>query len=212
MGLDGRMEIAILGAGNVGAALARRFIEVGHNVRVGVRFPLSEKSRKLADNIGEQYFYSVEEAVIPASVIVIAVPAAQAVAVARQLPDCSKKIIIDTMNIVNGRGPEGYLHTAQALLDNTNCTDVVKCFNTTGAENMINPVFGTRAIDMFMCGNSAAGKQAAKRLALEIGFGTVHDMGGNDRFYLIEQLANVWINQAIFQGEGRAIAVTLIKR
>jgi hypothetical protein len=37
-------------------------------------------------------------------------------------------------------------------------------------------------------------------------------MGGNDKFFLIEQLANVWINQAIFQKGGRNMAFKLMRR
>ena len=36
--------------------------------------------------------------------------------------------------------PANYTNTADAILDNFNCADVVKCFNNSGFENMANPV------------------------------------------------------------------------
>ncbi|MGA0555288.1 NAD(P)-binding domain-containing protein [Larkinella sp. VNQ87] len=49
------MIIAVIGSGNVGGALAQRFIQAGHTVLVGARFPLSEKSVKLAGKIGKDF-------------------------------------------------------------------------------------------------------------------------------------------------------------
>jgi len=193
------MTIAIIGSGNVGGTLAQAFLKAGHTVLVGARFPLSEKSLKLAQQIGEDRFTSIGLAVQQADVIVLAVPATEAAPIAAQLGDTVQKVIIDTMNIVMGRGPEGYTNTADAVCAHTASQDVVKCFNTTGFENMADP----RGTDMFVAGDSARGKYIASQLARDIGFGMVWDMGGNDKFYLIEQLANVWINQAIFQKAGR---------
>ncbi|MDZ7650630.1 MAG: hypothetical protein U5K54_27760 [Cytophagales bacterium] len=42
---------------------------------------------------------------------------------------------------------------------------MVKCFNTTGFNNMMNPVYNGTAIDLFVAGDSARGKEAAIQLA-----------------------------------------------
>jgi hypothetical protein len=196
------MKIAVIGTGNVGSALAQQFIKAGHTVLVGAQFPLSEKSVKLAGIIGEDRFNTPEGAASQAEVIILSTTATAADAVAKSLGDTSGKIIIDTMNVVMGRGPAGFTNTADAVLANTQTRDVVKCFNTTGFENMLRP----SGIDMFMAGDSEAGKKVARQLALDIGFGQVYDFGGNDKFYLIEQFACCWINLAIFQKVGRNIA------
>jgi len=206
------MVIAIIGTGNVGGALAQRFIEAGHTVLMGSRFPLSEKSVQLATKIGEDRFTTVASAVQQAEVIVLATPAAKAIEVAQELGDTRGKVIIDTMNIVRGAGPVGFTNTAEAVLAHTASRDVVKCFNTTGAENMLNPRYGEEAADMFVAGDSARGKAVATQLAREIGFGACYDLGGNDRFGLLEQLALSWITLAIFQSQGRGMAFKLLKR
>lgn len=206
------MKIAIIGSGNVGGALAKKWIIAGHTVLVGARFPLSEKSIKLASEIGEDHFTSVDSAVKQCEIILLSTPATAAVEVVKSLGDTTGKIIIDAMNIVMGRGPQGYKCTTDAILENTKTKAVVKCFNTTGANNMHNPIYGEAVIDLFVAGDSEKGKKAAIQLAKDAGFAECYNIGGNDKFELMEQFAWFWINLAMFQGQGREIGFKLLKR
>jgi hypothetical protein len=206
------MKIAIIGSGNVGGALAQKFIKAGHTVLIGAKFPLSEKSIKLAAQIGENRFTNVESAVKQCEIIVLATPATMAAEVAQSLGDTTGKIIIDTMNVVMGRGPAGFANTSEAILANTQTRDVVKCFNTTGFNNMQTPQYQGVAIDAFMAGDSEKGKSVARQLALDAGFAECYNVGGNDKFSLMEQFAFFWINLAMFQGHGRDIGFKLMKR
>jgi hypothetical protein len=206
------MKIAVVGSGNVGGALAQKFIKAGHTVLIGAKFPLSEKSIKLAAQIGEDRFTNVENAVKQCDVIVLATPAPTAAEVAQSLGDTTGKIIIDTMNVVMGRGPTGFANTSEAILANTQTRDVVKCFNTTGFNNMQTPQYQGVAIDAFMAGDSEKGKSIARQLALDAGFAECYNVGGNDKFSLMEQFAWFWINLAMFQGQGREIGFKLLKR
>lgn len=205
------MVIAIIGTGNVGGTLAKKWASAGHEVRLGVRDMSSFKGEALLGVEGISA-YPTQEAIAASDVVVLATPATAAVSVAKSLGDTAGKVIIDTMNIVMGRGPEGYSNTSTAVLENTDSTDVVKCFNTTGYNNMENPVYEGMPIDMFTCGDSAKGKQVAQQLALDAGFGACYDVGGNDRFELMEQFAFFWINLAMFQGQGREMGFKLFKR
>lgn len=206
------MKIAIIGSGNVGGALAKKWIKAGHTVLVGARFPLSEKNLKLASEINEKCFTSIEDAVKQSEVILISTPAPATIEVVKSLGNTSGKIIIDAMNIVMGRGPQGYTCTTNAILDNTLTKDVVKCFNTTGFNNMLNPDYGSVALDLFVAGDSEKGRQAAMQLAKDAGFAECYNIGGNDKFELMEQFAWFWINLAMFQGQGREIGFKLLKR
>ena len=109
------MNIAIIGSGNVGGSLAKKWISAGHSVLVGARSPLSEKNVKLASEIGEDRFTSIEFAVKQCEVILLATPAPATIEVVKSLGDTTGKIIIDTMNIVMGRGPQGYKNTSDAI-------------------------------------------------------------------------------------------------
>ncbi|HLP21602.1 MAG TPA: NAD(P)-binding domain-containing protein, partial [Chitinophagales bacterium] len=164
------MKIAIIGSGNVGGTLAKKWITAGHTVLVGARFPLSEKNIKLATEIGEDRFATFENAVKQSDVILISTPAPATVEVVKSLGDTTGKVIIDAMNVVMNRGPQGYKHTTDAILDNTQTKDVVKCFNTTGFNNMLNPNYGDTQLDLFVAGDSEKGKAAAIQLAKDAGF------------------------------------------
>jgi predicted dinucleotide-binding enzyme len=205
------MNIAIIGTGNVGGALATKWDHSGHAINLGVRNTADFKGKDLLRNPNTQAF-TIEEAVQRSEVILLSTPAPLAAEVARSLGDTTGKVIIDAMNIVMGRGPQGFMNTADAVLANTATRDVVKCFNTTGYNNMVDPVYNGAALDLFVAGDSARGKAVARQLALDAGFGECYDVGGNDKFGLMEQFAWFWINLAMFQGQGREIGFKLLRR
>lgn len=205
------MKIAIIGTGNVGGALASKWAQSGHEIFLGVRDVAHFNDEKLSSLQGV-FVHSIAEAVRKSDVILLATPAPAAIEVAQSLGDTSNKIIIDAMNIVMGRGPIGFHNTSDAILANTRSTDIVKCFNTTGYNNMNNTQYNELHLDMFMAGDSVRGKEVAHILALDAGFAECYDVGGNDKFELMEQFAFFWINLAMMRGYGREIGFKLLKR
>ncbi|MBI1185697.1 NADPH-dependent F420 reductase [bacterium] len=205
------MKIAIIGTGNVGAALATKWSAAGHHIILGVRNEADFKGKDLLQNANTT-LSSIADAVAQAQVVLLATPAPLAVEVAKSLGNTDGKILIDAMNIVMGGGPEGYNNTADAVLANTQTREVVKCFNTTGYNNMLNPDYGNQKLDMFVCGDSASAKEVATQLAIDAGFANCYDVGGNKNFHLMEQFAMFWINLAMFQGQGREIGFKLLRR
>lgn len=204
------MKIAIIGTGNVGSALAKGFAKADHQVVLGVRNKEEFKGSELVreKNISVQ---TISEAASSAEVILIAAVPQAVKEIATQLGDVSDKVIIDSMNSVRVK-PEPYSNTTEALIKLTNCKDIVKCFNTTGAENMSNPIYSGRGIDMFYAGDSEKAKKVADQLAKDIGFENMYNFGGSDKFNLLEQFALSWINLAMMQGYGREIAFKVLKR
>jgi predicted dinucleotide-binding enzyme len=87
----------------------------------------------------------------------------------------------------------------------------VKAFNTTGAENMAEPVYGEQRTTMFICGDDEMAKGAAAQLAEELGFEVV-DAGGLSAARHLESLALLWIHLARVAGLGRDIAFRLLRR
>jgi 8-hydroxy-5-deazaflavin:NADPH oxidoreductase len=204
------MKIAIIGSGNVGSSLAQGWAKVGHEITFGVRNKDDFKGDRLG-KVSNISVHTISSAVAQSEVIVIsAIP--QAVhAIAEAMGDVSTKIIIDTMNSVRVK-PEPFSNTTEALLKLTTCIDIVKCFNTTGAENMANPVYRGQGLDMFYAGDSNKAKQVAEQLAKDLGFENVYNFGGSDKFNLLEQFSMGWINLAMMQGYGRDIAFKVLKR
>ena len=205
------MKIAIIGTGNVGGALATKWAQCGHQILLGVKDIDNFKGKELLNNPNTTV-HTIAAAVQQAEVILLATPATAVVEVCQSLGDTAGKVIIDAMNIIMGRGPVGFSNTSDAILANTATPDVVKSFNTTGFNNMANPEYQGQAIDMFVAGSSEKGKQAAIQLAKDAGFADCYDVGGNDKFQLMEQFAWFWINLAMFQGQGREMAFKLLKR
>lgn len=205
------MKIAIVGTGNVGGALARKWAAKSHTIVLAVRDPKAFKGQELL-NLSGVIAKTIEAAVAEADAVLLATPAPAAADVAKSLGDTSGKLIIDAMNIVMGRGPAGFSTTAEAILANTQTRDVVKCFNTTGFNNMLDTQYGAEKLDMFMAGESKEAKARVRQLALDAGFAECYDVGGDDKFALMEQFAFFWINLAMMQGQGRDIGFKLLRR
>jgi predicted dinucleotide-binding enzyme len=203
------MKIAVIGNGNVGNALAMRFGNAGHAVTIGVRNPNDAELKKI-EVFPNIRLATVQDAALGAEVIVVATPAHVAVELAAQLGSMQGKILVDATNAVRQR-PEPYATAFDAFKALTQA-ECMKCFNTTGFENMQNPFYNNVAIDLFMAGSSLRGKQVVRELALSAGFGECYDFGGDDKVALQEQFAMAWINLAIMQGHGRNIAFKLLKR
>jgi len=204
------MKIAIIGSGNVGGALAQGWVKKGHEITFGVRNKDEFKGDRLS-GINNITATSIPDAVKSSEVIVISAVPQAVQSIAELMGDVSSKVIIDAMNSVRIK-PEPYLNTTEALTSLTNCKHLVKCFNTTGAENMTDPVYQGRGIDMFYAGDSDRAKKVAEQLAKDLGFENVYNFGGSDKFQLLEQFALSWINLAIMQGYGRGIAFKVLKR
>lgn len=205
------MKIGIIGSGNIGGALAVQLIKAKHTVFVGVKVPFSDKSIRLAQKIGEDRFTSVENACKQADTIIITTPPEAVLTLIPQLGDISKKVVIDTTNSIRTK-PAPYNTAFHAIKDITKADHVVKCFNTTGFENIADPVYGVQGIDMFCAGSSETAKQIAEQLSRDIGFANCYNFGGDDTVELLEKFAQCWINLAIMQRLGRDTAFKVIKR
>jgi predicted dinucleotide-binding enzyme len=128
-----------------------------------------------------------------------------------QLGNLEGKTLIDATNSVRTK-PEPYPTAYHAIKSLTKLETVVKCFNTTGFENMLNPLYKGEGIYMFCAGNNKPSKKIAEQLAIDIGFASCYDFGGDDKVELLEKFALSWINLAIMQGQGRDIAFKIVRR
>jgi predicted dinucleotide-binding enzyme len=203
------MNIAIIGSGNIGGTLARGWAAKSHRIFLGVRDLADAKVMQLAllDGISA---HTVAEAAAQADTILIAAHPSGTEDICKQLGDTSGKLIIDAMNSVSSKA--GHFDSTYAAIRHWTKADVVKCFNSTGFENMANPHFGNMAVEMFLAGGSPQGKATTRQLAMDLGFADCIDFGGEDKVALLEQFALIWINLAFAQGQGRGFAFKLMKR
>ncbi len=201
------MNIAVVGVGKVGGALARNWASKGHNIYLGVRNPDGKKEWEDIPNVS---VHPVNEAMKLAETILVALPVSSIVPVFSEAGDLSGKKIVDATNSVFQK-PEPYANGYEAIVDLTGA-DVAKGFNSTGFENMADPNYDGRGVDMFTAGDSDQAKSIVKQLSSDAGFENCYDFGGADKVALLEQFAMAWINLAIIQKEGRNIAFKVLKR
>ena len=213
------MRIAVIGTGNVGAALGRRWAALGHSVIYGARRPASEEVRRLVVSCGENAAAaSVTEACSDAEVVVLAVPwkavenAVGAVAAAGPL---AGRIVVDCTNpLADGLSGLAIGHTtsaAERVAELLPGARVVKAFNTTGSANMIDPDFDGARAAMFVAGDDRAARQVVLDLAQELGFDPC-DAGPLRNARYLEPLAMLWIDLAYLRGRGQAFAFGLLSR
>jgi NADPH-dependent F420 reductase len=209
------MKIGIIGTGSVGSALGKGWANQGHEVVFGTRQPDSEKVQKLLAEIGEGgTAVSIPYAIQQANIIILATPWNAASDVAHSVADWQGKIVIDATNPIAPGFQLAVGHTtsaAEQLAAFLPGASVVKAFNSTGAENMADPLYDGEPTTMFICGDDADAKATVTILAESLGF-DVADVGNLEAARFVEPLAMVWINLAIKQGLGRDIAFKLVRR
>lgn len=205
------MKIAIIGAGNVGGALAKRWADAGHTIFLGMRDPDSRAAKELINFNGNISSDTISNAVDKSEVVLFSTPPDVAVKIAKDIPLLKNKIIIDATNSVFVQ-PEPYKTAYDGIKKETSNDKVVKCFNTTGFENMVDPKYGNESADMFAASSNIEAKNIVIKLAEEVGFAKCYDFGGDDKVELLEQFALSWINLAVIQKNGRNIAFKIISK
>lgn len=208
------MKIGILGGGNVGSALGLAWTRKGHEVLFGVRNPTTpEMTTVLASSGGKARAGSVQEAAQFGDVVVNALPWPATKGVlsglnlsGKVLLDCCNPLKPDLSGVEVGTSTSG----GEMVAAWAPGAKVVKIFNTTGSNNMENPVYGGAAIPMFYCGDDAGAKTTGAKLASDAGFQPV-DAGPLTNARLLEPYAMLWIWLA-FHVMGREFAFQILKR
>jgi 8-hydroxy-5-deazaflavin:NADPH oxidoreductase len=207
------MRIAVIGMGNVGGTLGRRWAEMGHDVSFCVRDP--ENAKKQADAGAKRATLGSMSKAAQAEVVVLAMPWGAVPTALKAAGDLSGKVLLDCTNPVNSELTELTIgHTTSAgeqVSQLAAKARVVKIFNTNGAQNMADPAYGEHKVTMLYAGDDAAANQIAKQLASDIGFEPI-ELGPLKLARLLEPLAMAWIVLARHRGMGRDIALDVIHR
>jgi predicted dinucleotide-binding enzyme len=166
------MDIAIIGSGNVGKALAGAATRAGHSVTVASAQP--EHAEEAARSAGARAANSSREAVRGVDAVVLAVPGPALDAVIGDLrPDLAGKIVIDVTNRMNPADNSTVLDgssNAEQLQAKVPDAKVVKAFNTAFASRQANPSMGGSRPDGYVAGNDADAKAQVLQLVESIGF------------------------------------------
>jgi predicted dinucleotide-binding enzyme len=157
------MNVAIIGAGNVGSALAGASVRAGHPVTITSADPAETEAT--ASAVGARPVSSNREAAEGADIIILAVPANAVVDLVTELGDAlSGKTVVDVTNRPTpDLSRDTCTSTAEEIQAAVPNAHVVKALNT---------VFAARQADAVLAGDRADGYVAAddeeaKRTVLE---------------------------------------------
>lgn len=192
-------RVGIIGSGVVGQSLAKGFIDLGYEVKVGTREPgkLKKWLRETRATAG-----SPQDAAKFGELLVLCTKwdgARNAVRLAGA-KNFRGKVVIDVTNPLKfakqGAAPTmalAYPRSAGATVQRwLPGAKVVKAFNIITASRMTNPRLAEGTADLFIAGNHEDAKKAVMGIAERWGW-SVHDIGAIEQSYLLESLAMLWI-------------------
>jgi 8-hydroxy-5-deazaflavin:NADPH oxidoreductase len=194
------MDIAIIGAGNVGKSLATAFSRAGHNVTIASRDP--EDAGSLAAATGARVARSNADAAAAAEVVVLAIPFASAAEVAAEIaPSVAGKPVVDATNRMSfgAAGPDIDTTTSNAEELAALLPDalIVKAFNTLFAANQADPIAEGIQLDGYVAADDDAARATVLALVRSIGLDPV-DVGPLVRSRQLEGMAflNIYLQIA----------------
>ena len=185
------MKIAIIGKGSVGTNLGL-LLQSGHGVSHIGRSDSAETVAALLQD---------------ANMVLLATPYSAVTDIATKYQESlENKIVVDATNPVRSDwSPEtnlgGHGSAAEHIQAMLPDSEVVKCFNTIFADNMVVERLKTRKISTFVAGNDKAACETVADLADSIGFDAIQ-CGALDKAQYLEGMAHLNIALAVGMGRG----------
>lgn len=161
------MKIGIIGAGNVGSALAHASVAAGHSVQISAEDP--EHAGRVAKEAGARAAGTNRDAIKDADIVILAVPYDAVETILRELgADLETKVVVDVTNRFAGDQLSAPSN-AEQIQDLTDAS-VIKAFNTIFAANQADPKVDGMALDGFVAGDDTDAKKAVLSLVESLGF------------------------------------------
>lgn len=186
------MKITIIGAGNMGRAIATRAIAGGHEAEIVDRDPA--EARKLAEEVGGSATALEPDSPLGGEVVVFAVYYPGIKDAVRQYADrLGGKVVVDITNPVdtetwNRLATEPDSSSAEEIAQLVPPgTPVVKAFNTTFAPTLVDGEVDSQQLDVLIAGDDEAAKQKVAQLASDGGLRPL-DVGQLSRAQQLEHL------------------------
>jgi 8-hydroxy-5-deazaflavin:NADPH oxidoreductase len=194
--LGASMKIAVIGTGNIGGTLGRRWIAAGHEVVYGSRAASGEGP-------GGAPQMTVGDALAGAEVVVLAVPGrAMADVVAANGAALDGKVVIDAGNRIGE--PQTYSRADIAAAAPK--ARYVRAFNTLGWENFADPLPGTA---LFFAADPSA-RPAAEELIAAVGLEPVF-AGDAAESGTVDALLPLWFAMVKHNGGNRRVALSVVR-
>ena len=166
------MNIAIIGAGNVGKALATASVRAGHSVTVSAAHP--DKAAEAAKAVGAKVARSNVEAIKDAEIVIVAVPYDNLGEVFRGLGSAVHgKVVVDATKHIDVQNPGdviGATSNAEEIQKRHPKVNVVKAFNYAFAARQAKPEVDGTKLDGFVAGDDEPSRTKVLGLVRDIGF------------------------------------------
>lgn len=203
------MKIAVLGTGNIGSTLGKKWVEAGHTICFGTRDPGKGSVLELVASLGgETMAASIPEAIDFGDIVLFAIPAgvmSETVAANAALLD--GKMIVDATNNFGGTS----VNSMSTFAEHTPNARVYRAFNSYGWEIFENPIFDGVAADLFYCGPNGESQVMMEQLIIDVGLKPIH-LGGVDQVDLVDAVLRLWFALAGGQKMGRNLAFKVLTR
>jgi predicted dinucleotide-binding enzyme len=203
------MKIGILGTGEVGQALGRGFVTLGHEVEMGSRSAANEDVLAWVEEMGARASAGTfAEAASFGEIVVLATlgVANEAVLASAGPEKLRGKLVIDATNpldVSGGMPPRlavaGDDSGGERVQRQLPGALVVKAFNTVGNALMFRPELPGGPPDMFIAGDDADAKRRVAAILDDFGW-TVVDIGGIESSRYLEAMCVVWVLAGIISG------------
>lgn len=211
------MNIAFIGIGQVGSALAGQLLGLGHTVTIAARDRNSDKVKAALAKYPNLQVAAISEAIASAEIVFLATPFSANQTALAEAGDLSGKILVDCTNPVGAGFTHGLNNEqsggefVQKLVPNAK---VVKAFTIYGFENFENntyPGYGDLKPAMLIAGNDPDAKQVVANLCIEMGWEPV-DTGNLAMSLHLEHMTLLWIKMARLQGLGSGFVWAKLQR
>ena len=201
------MKIAVLGAGNIGGTLGKKWAGAGHHVFFGVRDPAGSRVQATLREIsGIAIAVSIEEALAEGEAVLLAIPGRVAEDVLRaNAAGLDGKIIMDAVNKIG----DPQMNCLAILAEAAPRAIAYRAFNHLGWENFADPTFSGVQADLLYCGPERSERAQVERLIRDIGLRPIY-CGGPEQASLLDNLTSLWLYLARNLGKGRHLAFKLL--
>ncbi|MEX2581720.1 MAG: NADPH-dependent F420 reductase [Gemmatimonadota bacterium] len=194
-----RETIAIVGTGNLGTTLGKRWADAGHRIIYGSRTPDDANAAALRREIGpDGAVVSQAEAVASADLVLLAVPGNLVVQIVEGLGDLTGKVVIEPTNTLTFQ--DGYpvsatdprVSAAERVQEAAPGARAVKAFNTLNYSVMEDPSIAGGPVTIPLAGDDAAAKERVAQLVRDVGLEPL-DVGPIQAARFLEEMLRLHI-------------------